>query len=138
MSKNKGYYFALLAVFLVAFLLAFASLNAKAEGTVYSGNEKQIRCTNPDTRTDGTPLPVSEIDRIEIFISQTDQDINTPHKVVMPGGCVDTPFDLTQLQEGEWYQYGVAVDTAGRISSLSATLPFEYQKSAPRPPVMVE
>jgi hypothetical protein len=129
----------LLVFVLVMFcLLAFASFHAMAEGTVYSGNEKQVRCTNPTERTDGTPLDPAEIDRVEIFIGQTDQDINTPHKVTMPGGCTDTAFDLTQLQEGQWYQYGIAVDTAGRISSLSATLPFEYQKSAPLPPVMVE
>ena len=111
---------------------------AHADGTVYSGNEKQVRCDNPTTRTDGTSLPVSEIDRVEIFIGQTDQDINTPHKVTMVGGCTDTPFDLTQLQEGQWYQYGIAVDTAGRISSLSATLPFMYTRMAPNPPTMLE
>ena len=123
---------------LVTILMVTVAWSAYADGTVYSGNEKQVRCDNPTTRTDGTPLPVSEIDRVEIFIGQTDQDINTPHKVTMVGGCTDTPFDLTQLQEGQWYQYGIAVDTAGRISSLSATLPFMYQKNPPSPPVMVE
>ncbi len=123
---------------LVTVLLITITWSAYADGTVYSGTEKMVKCTNPADRTDGTPLDPSEIDRVEIFIGQTDQDINTPHKVTMAGGCADTSFDLTQLDEGQWYQYGVAVDTAGRISSLSATLPFMYQKNPPSPPVMVE
>lgn len=108
----KTYTISLLFIF--SFVMLFAGF-AYADGTVYTGTEKILKCDDPIARTDGTPLSADEIDRVEVMISQTDGDLNPPHKVAMPGGCTDTPFDLTQLDEGQWYQYGVAWDTEGFI-----------------------
>jgi len=127
----------------IVFLLlaAFILLNAVAvlaDGPVYTGAEKMLKCTNATERTDGTPLSIDEIDRVEIHISQIDKDSAPAYTVVMQGGCVDMPFSLTPLDEGQYYQYGVTYDTAGRVSALSASFPFIRSLTAPQPPVMVE
>jgi hypothetical protein len=129
------YIVALLAVSVM--LLAYMA-DTYADGTVYTGTEKTLKCDNPTARTDGTPLPASEIDRIEIHISPNDLDLNPPYTTSMPGGCADTQFDLTPLAEGQYYQYGVTYDTSGRVSALSASLPFMRSLLNPLPPVMVE
>jgi hypothetical protein len=138
----KVYVISLLTVLLAFFFLMF-TVAAWSEGTVYTGTEKTIVCTNPTARTDGTPLSVNEIDRVEIYISQTDTGSNPlipskPFTVIMAGGCVDTPFDLTVLPEGQHYMYGVTYDTAGRVSAYSASLPFIRDLLPPMPPVIWE
>ena len=127
----------LVAVMAISFLLMF-SVAAMAEGTTYTGTEKPVTCTNAIARTDGTPLAASEIDRVEIHISPTDLDLNPPYTVVMAGGCTDSVLDLTPLSEGQYYQYGVTYDTAGRVSALSASLPFMRSLMNPGPPAITE
>ena len=129
---------ALVAV-LAGFCLLLFSVAAMAAGTVYTGTEKPVSCTDPTTRIDGTPFLTSEIDRVEIYTSSTDLDANPPYTLVMPGGCtIDSVFDLTQLSEGQYYQYGVVYDTSGRVSALSASIPFTRSLANPTAPVMVE
>jgi hypothetical protein len=124
--------------YLVMLLMTCVFNLAQAEGTVYTGAEKIVKCDNATARTDGTPLAIAEIDRVEIYISQTDLDSNPPNTVIMAGGCVDTPFDLTVLPEGQHYMYGVTYDTAGRVSAYSASLPFIRDLLPPMPPVIWE
>jgi hypothetical protein len=124
--------------YLVMLLMTCVFNLAQAEGTVYTGAEKIVKCDNATARTDGAPLAIAEIDRVEIYISQTDLDSNPPNTVIMAGGCTDTPFDLSPLPEGQYYMYGVTFDTAGRVSDYSPSLPFMRSLMPPLWPVMVE
>jgi hypothetical protein len=73
----KVYVISLLTVLLAFFFLMF-TVAAWSEGTVYTGAEKIVKCDNATARTDGTPLAIAEIDRVEIYISQTDLDSTPP------------------------------------------------------------
>ena len=127
-----------LVAVMAVFLLLIFSVAATADGIVYSGAEKPVKCISATTRVDGTKMSASEVDRVEIYISSTDLDLNPPYTVTMSGGCVDSVFDLTPLSEGQYYTYGVTYDTAGRVSALSPSIPFTRSLLNPGPPVMVE
>ena len=116
------------------FTLMVFSVPTYAEGPVYSGTTKTVDCNNPVTRTDGTALDISEIASVEVYI-RTSPTGSPEHTVIMPGGCQPMTLDLTTLSEGQKHMDGIATDTEGRASVLSAPqVPFVYQLANPNPP----
>ena len=101
------------------FTLMVFSVPTYAEGPVYSGTTKTVDCNNPVTRTDGTALDPSEIASVEVYI-RTSPTGSPEHTVIMPGGCQPMTLDLTTLSEGQKHMDGIATDTEGRASVLSA------------------
>ena len=120
-------------------LLVYVALMNVAEAATFQAGvdtEKTVSCTNATERADGSTLAVSDIDRVEIVISQgTDA-----YTVVMTGGCTPMMFDLTTLAPGDWDQVGITVDTGGRVSAVSPSTPFTLLApiiAIPNPPVVL-
>lgn len=97
---------------------------------------KTVNCTNATTRTDGSPLAASDIERVEFDITNGTDTYTIP----MIGGCQPLSFDLTTLTAGTWDQVGRTYDADGRESVNSAAVPFGYVESTadPDPPVILE
>lgn len=95
---------------------------------------KMVTCTNATMRADGSPLAVSDIERVEIDITNE----TLTYTITMMGGCQPMSFALTQLSPGTWNQVGRTYDTDGRESVDSAPVPFGYVKSTalPNPPIV--
>jgi len=123
---------------IIGCLLLLVSMGVWAEGMVYEGGTKTVHCTDATERTDGTPLLPEEIERVEIYVRTEDGAGTVEATILMPGGCRPMSLDLSNLTEGQKYQDGVTYDTAGRVSAHSVSLPFEYLKAPPGPPVMTE
>jgi hypothetical protein len=125
---------------ILAFLLTAVLTQAHAARYVVGlDTTKNVSCTDATTRTDGSPLALSEIALVEIRISNgTDT-----YPVLFDGGCSAAgtqTFDLTQLTQGTWQQEGLTYDGDGRVSAFSASNPFDYVLSSanPNPPVVTE
>ena len=123
-----------LLVALAAFVLSLIAFQVLADGDVYTGGTRTINCTNPDSRTDGTPLSSDEIDVIRIYISDVDQSDTPQHTVIMAGGCTPSQFSMDALPEGQLYAYGQTIDTASRESGYSASVPFVLMRVGPEAP----
>jgi hypothetical protein len=140
MNFMKSVYFTTLAVVLL--MLMFATFAAFAEGPVYI-DEVPMGCDNPTTRTDGTALDPSEIDRVLFFISDTVTDLPPPadfspaHTEIMTGGCADRVLPTGSLTPGkQYYKLAVTYDTGARVSSYSDFFPFTTDLAPPNAPVV--
>lgn len=123
------------------FLMAMASIyvTVSADGAEYDTQTKPVRCQNPDLYEDGTPLPVSDIEKATIWIGQTPGDNASAEKFDIVGGCADgVTYALTNVPAGQYYQWGTVTTRNGKESPMSNNLPFS--KLAPRPmaPTMLE
>lgn len=128
----KNFTWLLLTLF---FMVATANLFA-ADYQLGVDTGKTINCINPTERTDGSALAAGDIERIECYIDQTDQNIDSPFMtILMQGGCkpVSVPFD--GMDVGTWHQYCRTYDTGGRTDGLSASLPFELLPPIPADPM---
>jgi hypothetical protein len=118
-------------------LLFLAASVAHAE-TYYVDHDltMPVNCTNPTAREDGTPLLLSEIDRIEFFIFKGFEQ----HVVTMQEGCALVNFDLSVLTPGRWGKQALTHDTGGRLGKVVEGLPFEYAVfiANPNGPTIIE
>lgn len=113
-------------------LLAVTGLS-QAAGTVYTRTvDNMLRdstCSVPVTREDGTALLISEIAVLDLYVTQDlTQPDPAPHFSDLAVGCAGI-VDMTVLADGQWYLYWRTVDTGGRTSGRSATVPFVLQSN---------
>ena len=96
-------------------------------------------CTNPTAREDGTPFdPTTELDSVEYYVGMTDGDlVNYQHRIIMMGGCQSVFIDTKQWPVGDYYRYGIAIDTDLVSSAVSPGNPFTLQNARPNPPGQV-
>ena len=116
-------------------LLMLVAVNVQAKDFIIGiDTSKMVTCTNATTRVDGSPLAVSDIERVEVDITNE----TLTYTITMMGGCQPMSFDLTQLSPGTWNHIGRTYDTDGRESVGSAPVPFGYVKSTalPNPPIV--
>ena len=114
-------------------LLLLVSMSAQAEVVQWSQGFI-AGCDNPTERTDGTPMTVAEIDRVEYFIDPVDQNPDPLYTIPMVGGCQDMAVDTRQFPVGDYFRFAKTIDTDGLESDLSAGIPFSIQKARPKPP----
>lgn len=116
-------------------LLMFAAFTAQAE-TVQWAKGFTAGCDNPTTRTDGTELLPEEIALVRYYVDPSDGNIVTPtYMVIMNGGCVDTFIDTKRfLPVGDYFRYGVTVDTDGLESVASDGVGITIRKANPNAP----
>ena len=126
----------LIVLFLAALVVASLWLTyAHAEVPTFTQGEiKTVTCTPPTSREDGTPLLISEIDHMEVYITQ---DAANKGEAQIAG--LDCRLEVdTSSMVGTWYVIGVTVDTGGLKSVDSEAVPFTVvlTLSRPRPPTM--
>ena len=120
--------------YLIIFLIQLAIASSVNAETVQWSKGFTAGCDNATERTDGTPLDVSEIDRVEYYIDPTDQNPSPAYTIPMAGGCQDLFVDTRQFPVGDYFRYAKTIDTDDRESDLSPGTAFTIQKPRPNPP----
>lgn len=118
----------ILMICMCAMVLAVVT-EARAEGPVVDPTitpTMTMTCNYPIEREDGTPLAIGEIAKVNFFVSPS---LTTPDW--QPAGSNDTEckqvYDLTQVQDGQYYYTGTITDTDQRESIYGANaVPAEY------------
>ncbi len=122
----------LFAFFLSLALLAIAAA-ALAEGPVINKNTGpatlDATCKLPTTRTDGSPLLISELLYVDWYLS-TNLSLPDPEPLLSNLDC-RAAFDIAGLANGQYYLYARATDTSTLQSARSVTLPFVLATLAP-------
>ena len=128
------YLLTLLAAILVVALVA----TVQAAGIEYSTSTKPVRCQNPTTNTDGSP--VTNIIESVIYVGRTAGDtVNYDLKMAITGGCADgVTQDISGLTPGvQYFTYGQFV-TAGGTAAMSNSVGFTRKLPLPNPLQMLE
>ena len=123
-------------LFFIALLLAVASQAHAASYQKGVDDTKPSTCTNAIEREDGSALPASQIDRVELVVSQGGTPV---HTIIHMGGCkAGVTMDLTALPVGTYDQTGITYDTGGLNSKPSANVPFDLTNANPGAPTITE
>lgn len=120
-------------------VLAFAFGTTFAADDVYKRGQDQtiwVNCDNPTSRTDGTPLVLSEIEKVVYYVDQVGGFTGTPLVTIeMLGGCMAAPVDLQTLPVNtEMGRYAKTVDTGGLESIVESGRTFIVQSANPNAP----
>jgi predicted phage tail protein len=79
----------------------------------------QLSWTIPSTRTNGTPLTMSELSGYEIYYTN---DLGTVSKTVTVSGGSLSTYTLSNIAAGTYHFAISAIDTSGQKSSLSSVV----------------
>ena len=92
-------------------------------------------CDNATEREDGTALPADEIAVVKYMIA-TSGTATPTHTAIMAGGCNPTFIDTKRyVPVGDYFLYGITVDTDGQESVVSSPgVPLTVMKARPKPP----
>ena len=97
---------------------------------------KELNCTNPVARADGTPLDISEIEEIRCGVDLVDKNDVPQYTFTMPGGCQIKQIDFAAMDPGTYFQYCETWDKGGLDSIWSVSVPFDLLASPPNAPVV--
>ena len=110
---------------------------AQAAGTVYYTDQtvtKNVNCTLPLTREDGTPLATGDIALIQMYDRA---DMTSPAVQIDEQLACPFTVDFTTMTLGQHYIQMTATDQQGRVSQLSVddargqgVLPFELRSGS--------
>lgn len=120
-------------------LIALLPFSAQCD-TVQWSKGYLANCDNPVERVDGTALAISEIARVEYYLSTDDllagkertELTGVVYTVLMSGGCSSSYVDTKRISVGTYYAYAVAFDTDARESVASVNHEIVVQKARPK------
>ena len=133
--------------FMMGMVAMAVSPRINAEDDVYKRGQDQsfiADCANPTTRTDGSNLPLSEIDRVEYFIDDSVPvdyaSLGNPlYTLIMDGGCAPSSVDLQQFPtRTTLYKFGFTIDTDGNTSPVSISRSMVVNTANPNAPGQIK